>query len=103
MIIENQKMIRTMGKNAQLGTLIDQEHYEAIKSFLLNVLEQEKSVFVHDLIAKCHDHFYPQFRDNTGWLLYKVKIDLEVRGLIIHRTPPHRRIHAMVSKAKKAG
>lgn len=48
MRIENQKMIRTMGRKSQFGTLIDQEHYEAIKTFLLDVLEKEKSVFVND-------------------------------------------------------
>lgn len=92
--------IRTKCKDSGPGVLMLKEQYDAIRTFLLEILEEEKVISAIDLINRCHEKFYPLYQDSTGWLVYNVKIDLEAQGIISHRTPDTRRGLPTVSRVK---
>jgi hypothetical protein len=91
--------IRTKSKDPGGGVVMLKEQYMTIKTFLLEVLAEE-TISTIELMNKCYEHFHPVFQDSTGMLVYNVKIDLEVRGLIFHHKPLRRRALPMVSKVK---
>lgn len=70
----------------------------------MSVLEDEKEVSTTRLISSAHAHFCDTLKEETGWLLFNVKLDLEARGIIMQKNLPQkqRKNLAIITKAKKA-
>jgi hypothetical protein len=76
--------IITIHPDNKNGIRIRVDHYNAVKDFLLSVLAESPGMSFNTLLLEIHEHFYNEFRGNTGWFIYNIKLDLEARGLITH-------------------
>lgn len=75
-------------------------HYEEIKEFFLQLLDKETALPINTLLEKGKERFNHLFKDETGWYLYHVKLDLEARGMIRQLFPDKNRRHPMIGKTE---
>lgn len=74
--------VQTSHPKAGAGVKIRRDCYEQISEFILNTIDSEKNLTINKLIEKANYCFWEQLKDEIGWYIYYVKLDLEVRGLI---------------------
>jgi galactokinase len=74
----------TISPDCKKGIKVRIDHYYAIKSTLLSTLMESDGMSFNSLVTKLHSHFEDELKENTGWYIYKIKLDLEARGLITH-------------------
>jgi galactokinase len=74
--------VTTLRREERNGTRMLRTHYEALRDYMLEVLQNNNDTTINELLRLCHFRFEPLLRDNIGWYIYNVKVDLEVRGLI---------------------
>lgn len=80
-----EEFVRTAHPKNIWGVRMKRCIYDAIKEFILTLLAKEKELTINSLIEKGYQHFVAELRENSGWYLYQVKLDLEARGLIKHQ------------------
>jgi galactokinase len=74
--------LHTTHPNARVGVKMKRDRYDQISDFILNTLEGEKEMTINKLIEKGNYRFWEQLKDETGWYIYHVKLDMEARGLL---------------------
>lgn len=80
----------TMQPDQRLGVRMKTDLYHSIKDHMLKVLESNDGVSSEYFFSILHREFAERLGDNTGWYLYQVKLDMEVRGLIRIEKPKKR-------------
>ena len=56
--------------------------YERVKEFILQEITIHGAISIGHLLERGLERFKDEHKDNTGIILYYVKLDLETRGLI---------------------
>jgi galactokinase len=97
--MSTEDFVQTIQLEDKLGTRISRVHYQAIKDFMLSLLEDGAPISINALITITHNHFEATFKEQTGWYVYNVKLDLEARGLIHHENRNKKLKQSMISKA----
>jgi galactokinase len=77
---------------------MDKHDYEAVKSYFLDLVA-ENAVTINELLAKGHERFAGQFKEETGWYLYNVKLDLEARGILSRIYTDKKQRRMMISRS----
>jgi galactokinase len=94
-----QPVIRTIQRGDKLGALMIRSEYDEVKNYFLQVLEEENPTSIINLLAKGHEKFSHVFKEETGWYLYNVKLDLEARGMISHIYSDKKSKRTLISKS----
>ncbi len=76
--------IVTIGQENKNGIKIRADYYLIIKDLLLSALVENEVLSINTLVSILHEKLVDQFKDDTGWYIYHIKLDLEARSLIIH-------------------
>lgn len=97
-MVNKNDYIRTIQSGDRVGPLINKIHYEEIKDFFLQTLEEQTALSISTLLEKGKERFNHLFKDETGWYLYNVKLDLEARGMIRQLFPDKRNKRPMIGK-----
>jgi galactokinase len=79
---QHEDYLHTTHPNARVGVKMKRDRYDQISDFILNTLEGEKEMTINKLIEKGNYRFWEQLKDETGWYIYHVKLDMEARGLL---------------------
>jgi galactokinase len=77
-----EEYLQTVHPDDRIGVKMKRERYNEICDFILNTLEEEKEITINRLIEKANYRFWDQLKDETGWYIYHVKLDMEARGLL---------------------
>lgn len=82
--MNNDNTIKTIQPNGKVGQPMERNSYEAIKLYMLKILDHGNSIDINTFINLAHEKFEPIHKVGTGMMVYSVKRDLEARGLICH-------------------
>jgi len=74
--------VLTVHPDYRSGVKMKRARYNEIIDFILHTLEHEKEITINRLIEKANYRFWDELKDETGWYVYHVKLDMEARGLI---------------------
>jgi galactokinase len=77
-----QEYLQTVHPDDRVGVKMKRDRYNEIRDFILNALEEEKEITINRLIEKANYLFWNQLKEETGWYIYHVKLDLEAKGLL---------------------
>lgn len=58
--------------------------YSAVKNFMLDLLQRDQKLYYSEFLEKVSQYFSHDLGQSTTWVAYRVKLDLEARGLIRH-------------------
>lgn len=81
-IAQQSERIETLHPERRKGVMINRIQYEAMRDFIISVMEKENEILFNKLLEKAHQNFQTDFRGNVAWCLLTVKLDLEARGII---------------------
>jgi galactokinase len=85
------------------GVVIDRCQYDDLKNFVLETLETHTSATLSMLLEKGEQRFKHIFKEDTGWYLYNVKLDLEAKGLITQETAQKKTKHSALIRKTESG
>ena len=69
------------GPKGRVGVKMKCEFYNEIRDFILNVLDKEDCT-INSLIDKADLCFGERFKQEIGFYIYHVKLDMEARGIL---------------------
>jgi hypothetical protein len=95
-----QDYIHTIHPNDRLSVKMKREYYVQISDFILTILNDEAEVTILQLIEKANVRFHDQFREETAWYIYGVKLDMEARGLLKNRMCEKRKMNYIVKERR---
>jgi galactokinase len=84
------------------GVKLEKKYYDSISEFILKTLEAESELSFSQLVEKANYIFWNELKDQTGWYLIHVKLDLEAKGLIRNESASTARKGKMVLKIRKS-
>jgi hypothetical protein len=80
---EQEEKIMTLNLNGKKGVNISKQKYELMKDSILKVLKEKGEVTLTELNTLVESDLGDSFDGRVGWYLMAVKLDLEVREIIV--------------------
>jgi hypothetical protein len=90
----------TVQPKGAVGVKMKRDHYRGIGDFILEILDAEGQCTINDLIDMAKIRFGDQFKQEIGWHIYKVKLDMEARGILKNKRCEMKRINYIVTSRK---
>jgi hypothetical protein len=85
-LLENNKapieFLLTLRPGYKAGIKMRLDVYESIKNEIIDLVRQEEGVSLPSFFEILHSKFVDLLGVETGWFLYHVKLDLEMRSVI---------------------